>query len=141
MAYKGRFTPKNPQKYIGDYKNIIYRSSWECKMMDWLDRNPNIISWASEEVTVPYISPVDGRWHRYFPDMWMKTIDGRNLILEIKPYKQTIPPKKQNKRYLIEMQTFIINKQKWDAALKYCGKKGSGWHFIILTEKELDINF
>ena len=72
MAYKGLFTPRNPQKYIGDPNNIIYRSSWECRVMDWLDRNPDIISWASEEMNVPYKSPVDGRFHRYFPDFIVK---------------------------------------------------------------------
>jgi hypothetical protein len=141
MAYKGFFKPRNPEKYRGDVNNIIYRSRWELKLLMRADIDPNILQYSSEEFFIPYYNPLDDKWHRYFPDMWMKTIDGRNLILEIKPYKQTIPPKKQNKRYLIEMQTFIINKQKWDAALKYCGKKGSGWHFIILTEKELDINF
>ena len=61
MAYSGRFTPSNPQKYIGDPNNIIYRSSWECKVMNWLDKNPDILSWASEELIIPYISPVDGQ--------------------------------------------------------------------------------
>ena len=72
MAYSGKFTPKNPQKYIGDYNNIVYRSSWECKVMDWLDRNDNIISWASEELIIPYLSPADNKYHRYFPDFLVK---------------------------------------------------------------------
>ena len=72
MAYQGIFRPKNPQKYVGDYKNIIYRSSWECRVMDFLDRNPDIISWASEELIIPYKSPADGKWHRYFPDFLVK---------------------------------------------------------------------
>ncbi|NDB85179.1 MAG: head completion protein, partial [Alphaproteobacteria bacterium] len=29
MAYKGKFNPKNPNKYKGDPTNIIYRSRWE----------------------------------------------------------------------------------------------------------------
>jgi len=72
MAYSGKFTPKHPNKYMGDYKNIIYRSSWECKVMSWLDSNQDVISWSSEEVIIPYKSPVDNRFHRYFPDFLIK---------------------------------------------------------------------
>ena len=93
MAYKGLFIPKNPQKYRGDHTNIIYRSSWECKVMSWLDNNDNILSWASEELIVPYISPVDNRKHRYFPDFIVKarTKDGtvKTMMLEVKPKYQT----------------------------------------------------
>jgi len=81
MAYSGLFKPKNPQKYVGDPTNIVYRSSWECKVMSWLDRNPSIISWASEELIIPYKSPVDNRFHRYFPDFYIKS---ENKIIEVK---------------------------------------------------------
>ena len=64
MAYSGRFTPRNPSKYVGDSTNIIYRSSWECRLMDWFDRNPDIVSWASEELIIPYKSPVDNKFHQ-----------------------------------------------------------------------------
>ena len=108
MAYSGIFRPSNPQKYVGDYKNIIYRSSWECRVMNWLDKNPDILSWASEEVIVPYISPTDGKWHRYFPDFIakIKQKDGTVMtyIIEVKPFEQTKMPvqKKKTKRYLKE---------------------------------------
>lgn len=99
MAYSGRFLPKNPQKYIGDHTNIIYRSSWECKVMDWLDRNNDVISWASEELIIPYISPIDNRRHRYFPDFLVKvrTKDGKmkTILIEVKPKKQTKEPEVQ----------------------------------------------
>ena len=29
MTYKGKFKPKNPSKYKGDIKEIVYRSSWK----------------------------------------------------------------------------------------------------------------
>ena len=96
MAYSGRFIPKNPKKYVGDYKNIIYRSTWEAKVMSWLDKNDDIISWASEELIVPYRSPVDNRMHRYFPDFMVKvrTKDGttKTMMIEVKPKKQTVQP-------------------------------------------------
>lgn len=144
MAYSGLFRPKNPQKYSGDHKNIIYRSSWECRVMDWLDRNENIISWASEELVVPYISPVDGRWHRYFPDFLvkLKTQNGKTkiLMLEVKPKKQTMEPKPQKrttKRYITEVTTWGVNQAKWKYADDYC--KDRGWEFRVLTEDHLGL--
>ena len=144
MAYKGLFYPRNPQKYIGDPNNIIYRSSWEARVMTWLDKNPDIISWASEELTVPYKSPVDGRFHRYFPDFIVKlrTKTGvvKTLMLEIKPKHQTVEPVKKTratKRYINEVMTWGVNSAKWKAAREYC--KDRGYEFIIMTEKNLPI--
>jgi hypothetical protein len=145
MAYSGRFIPKNPQKYVGDPTNIIYRSSWEVKVMSWLDRNDDIISWQSEETIVPYKSPVDGRWHRYFPDfiVKVKTRDNKikTMMLEVKPKKQTQPPeprKRVTKQYIQEVSTWGVNQSKWKAATEYCLDRG--WEFKILTEDHLGIN-
>jgi hypothetical protein len=144
MAYSGRFTPSNPQKYIGDYNNIIYRSSWEAKVMNWLDKNPSIISWASEELIVPYLSPVDGRWHRYFPDfiVKMKTRDGKlkTMMIEVKPKKQSQPPeprKRITKQYIQEVATWGVNQSKWKAATEFCLDRG--WEFQVLTEDHLGL--
>ena len=125
MAYSGKFRPSNPQKYVGDHKNIIYRSSWECRVMNWLDKNPDIISWASEELIVPYVSPVDGRWHRYFPDFLVKVKDRngslKTMMIEVKPKKQTtqpIPKKRVTKQYIQEVTTWGVNQAKWKADRK-----------------------
>ena len=145
MAYTGQFRPRNPKKYIGDSNNIIYRSTWECKVMSWLDLNDNIISWASEEVIIPYISPVDNRYHRYFPDFLVKvkTREGttKTMMLEVKPKKQTRPPepqKRKTKQYINEVVTWGINQSKWKAAEEYCLDRG--WEFKILTEEHLGLN-
>ena len=143
MAYSGRFRPRNIKKYKGDHTNIFYRSSWECRVMTWLDENRDIISWASEELTIPYKSPVDGRFHRYFPDFVMnvRKKDGSTMIyvIEVKPEYQTKLPtqKRKTKRYIQESATYIINQCKWKAADIFCQKKG--WKFQILTEKDLGI--
>ena len=76
MAYKGRFRPKHPEKYKGDPTKIIYRSLWEFKVFKWLDLHNDVIWWQSEEVIVPYRSPIDGRIHRYFPDVIVHKKDG-----------------------------------------------------------------
>ena len=144
MAYKGKFTPKNPQKYRGDPTNIIYRSTWECRVMSWLDGNESLVEWASEEFSIPYVSPVDGKVHRYFPDFFVrvKTKDDiiRAMVIEVKPHKQTVEPKKKKrvtKQYIQEVVTYGINTAKWKAADEFC--KDRGWTFKVLTEIDLNI--
>lgn len=143
MSNKGRFRPKNPQKYKGDPNNIIYRSTWEIKVMNYLDDNPNVIWWGSEELPIPYFNPIDKRKHRYFPDFIakMRKSDGTVMtyVIEVKPEKQTQPPtqKRKTKTYLQEAVTYEINKAKWYAAEEFC--KDHGWQFQILTEKHLGI--
>lgn len=156
MAYKGKFSPRNPQKYNGDPTNIVYRSSWECKVMDTFDKRPDILSWSSEEMSIPYVSPVDGRRHRYFPDFIVKlrTKDGtiRTMMVEVKPEKQSKPPTKKSrvtKQYIQEVVTWGVNQAKWKAAIDYC--KDRKWTFVVmcstngiefkyLTENELMLN-
>ena len=143
--YKGRFVPKNPQKYKGDPTKIIYRSSWELRFMNYIDTNPNIIQWASEELFIPYRSPLDGKWHRYFPDFIIKMRDKNGKVtvkmIEIKPRSQSVPPtvkkngSKPTKKYLREVATYGINMSKWEAAKEYCADHN--WEFVVLTEKEI----
>ena len=151
MAYSGKFRPTNPAKYRGDYQKITYRSLWELKFFRWVDKHPDVIWWASEEHVVPYRSPIDGKMHRYFPDVVVhkKLPNGKpaTMMIEIKPYCQTLPPdiKKKNatptgrvsKRYLNEVKTYGVNEAKWKAARIYCQDRK--WDFIIMTEKELGI--
>lgn len=144
MSYKGKYKPINPKKYHGDPTKIIYRSLWERKCMKVFDTNPNVISWASEEIAIPYRSPIDNKKHKYFPDFLIelksKTGKIETLLIEVKPSKQTIEPEKPKsgkitKTYLTEMKSFVINKAKWEAAEIVCMQKG--WKFKILTEKEI----
>jgi hypothetical protein len=140
---KGFFKPKNPSKYNGDSTNIIYRSSWELKVMKWLDEHPKVIWWNSEELVIPYRSPVDNKMHRYFPDFIakMRQKDGlvMTYVIEIKPDSQTKMPtqKKKTKRYLQEAATYAVNQEKWRAADIFCQEHG--WKFLVLTEKHLGI--
>lgn len=143
MSHKGKFTPRNPKKYKGDPSNVIYRSSWEVRVMKYLDEHPNVIWWGSEELPIPYLNPVDKRIHRYFPDFVAKIrrSDGTVMtyVIEVKPEKQTQPPKERRKTklYLQEAVTYEINRAKWHAATEFC--KDYGWKFQILTEKELGL--
>jgi hypothetical protein len=142
MSYKGKFKPSFPEKYVGNPSSIIYRSLWELKFLKYCDTNENILEYASEELAIPYISPVDGKTHKYFPDVYIKVKepDGsiKKYLIEIKPYKQTIAPpkpKRQTKGYIYEVYEYAKNQSKWEAAREYC--KDRGWTFRILTENEI----
>lgn len=144
MAYNGKFSPKNPNKYLGDPTNIWYRSLWERRVMAHLDSNENVVGWSSEEIIIPYLSPVDNRWHRYFPDFLVKSKNKQGLIetiiIEVKPSSQAIAPKTQKRvtqKYITEVMTYGVNQAKWKAAEEYC--KDRNWKFIVITEKELGI--
>ena len=112
--------------------------------MVWCDRNINVEEWGSEEIIIPYISPVDGRVHRYFPDFFIKYKDvggkTRSSLIEIKPMRQCVPPpkpKRQTKKYLNEAFEYAKNQAKWKAAEDYCADRM--WEFKVMTEKELGI--
>ena len=143
MSYKGWFTPKHRNKYKGDSENVVYRSSWELRVMKWLDENPSVIWWASEELIIKYRSPIDQKIHRYFPDfiVRLKQKNGAEstVVIEIKPQKQTVKPvqKRKTKRYLQEAATYAVNQEKWRAADLFC--KEHGWQFKVLTEKDIGI--
>ena len=144
MAYKGKYKPKIPSKYKGDPTNIIYRSLWERKFMQYCDSTTNVLEWGSEEIALPYRSPIDNRVHRYFPDFYIKiretTGQIKRYIIEIKPKKQTIAPKVQKqktKSYIYEVCEYAKNQAKWKAAKDFCEDRQ--WEFKVLTENELGI--
>lgn len=144
-SHKSIFKPTNPNKYIGDSNNIICRSSWERKFCRYCDNNPNILRWASEELSIPYLSPVDNRVHRYFPDylIEVKEANGKikKYIVEVKPKKQTIPPVKRErvtKSYIYEVKTYAVNQAKWKAAEEFC--LDNGIEFKVITEDQLYVN-
>jgi hypothetical protein len=143
-SIKSKYRPSNPQKYKGNPNNIICRSSWERKFCQWCDLNENILEWASEEFFIPYISPIDRKVHKYFPDFIVKMRDKRGSIktyvVEVKPKRQTAPPKKKSritKSFLYESQLYEVNKAKWKAAEEWC--KDRLLEFKIITEDDLGI--
>jgi hypothetical protein len=145
MAYKGRYQPSYPKKYKGNPTNIIYRSLWERRFMNYCDKNKNILEWGSEEISLPYRSPLDGKIHRYFPDFYVKIRENngsvQKYIIEVKPKKQTIEPKVQRKKtkgYIFEVTEWARNQAKWKVAEEYCDDRR--WKFKIITEDELGIN-
>ena len=124
--------------------NIICRSSWERKFCRYCDLNENIIEWGSEEFYIPYISPLDNRVHKYFPDFIIKVKESygtiKTYVIEVKPKKQTTLPKRskrQTKSYIYECKTYAVNQAKWKAAVEFCEDRRI--EFKIITEDELGI--
>ena len=144
MSYKGKYQPSYPKKYKGDPTNIIYRSLWERKFMVYCDMNENILEWGSEINTIPYRSPVDNRYHRYFPDFYIKVKESsgkiKKMIIEIKPQRQCVEPKVQKRKtkaYIYEVVEYAKNQAKWKAAEEWCLDRG--YEFKVLTESDLGI--
>ena len=143
MSYKGKYKPSYPQKYKGDPTNVIYRSLWERKVMVYCDKNENVLEWSSEEIALPYKSPLDNRIHRYFPDFYIKVKEGNKIqkyLIEIKPKKQVREPKiqtKKTKSYIYEVTEYAKNQAKWKSAQEFCEDRQ--WKFKIITEDELGI--
>ena len=151
MPYRGKYVPENIAKYKGDVFGIWYRSLLERQVMVYLDRNSNVLEWSSEEIIIPYSSPVGNKIRRYFPDFYVKVkaVDGsiREWIWEVKPEKETRPPvaktqkelltetRAKRRRYTLEVIKYGINKNKWEAAQRYCAARG--WKFYVITEKQI----
>lgn len=144
----GLFSPQNPQKYVGNCKNIVFRSSWELKLFKYLDRESKVKKWGSEEFSIPYFDPVTQQNRRYFPDVFVivedKSGNERKIVIEVKPHKETIEPiptttptGKPTQSYLYEATTYATNTAKWEAARLFC--KNNGIDFLIMTEYELGI--
>jgi len=151
--HKGKYTPKNPKKYVGNVENIVFRSGWEAEFMNKLDLNEDVLSWGSEEIVIPYYNPVKERMARYFPDMIIrqKEKDGSHstVVVEIKPPNEiTKPVRNRGKKastYMHECLTWIQNQSKWRAAADWCQKRGATFvvvtknnhnRFVILTEEQ-----
>jgi hypothetical protein len=118
---------------------------WEFKFMKYCDNNTNVLEWGSEEIVIPYLSPVDGKVHRYFVDFYMKIQESsgrtKKYLIEIKPLKFTQPPdipKRRTRQFVQEVYTWGVNQAKWKAAQNFCEDRG--WKFEIITEKELGID-
>lgn len=139
FTYKGKYNPVYPNKYQGNVTNITYRSMWERRFMKYCDLNSKVLMWSSEELVIPYISPVDKKMHKYYPDFLIQIMDRDGIkktkLIEVKPKRETKPPKKKTKitpRYINEMKTWSVNEAKWKYAVEFC--KDKNWEFKILTE-------
>jgi hypothetical protein len=136
MALKARFIPKNPGKYLGNPNMIICRSSWELSVCKFFDTHPSVYKWGSEEISIPYVKPTDGKVHRYYPDFIVVYKDKEgNLIkelVEVKPMKESVLTERSSNYDKISI---AINHAKWQAAQAFC--EANGMKFRVLTEQSI----
>jgi hypothetical protein len=133
---QGKFTPKNPEKYVGG-KSPTYRSSWEFAFMRFCDEHPSVSKWASEAVKIPYRNPFTGKYTIYVPDFFIAYADATGKqhaeLIEVKPINQTsMEGAGRNKRNQAHV---VLNQAKWQAANAYC--KQNNIKFRIVSEKDI----
>ena len=157
----GNYVPKNKEKVIklNSYGGVFYRSSWEKKIMVWLDMKEEIFQWGAECIAIPYQMThfengnIEIKKHRYYPDFFYKMRNSqgvlREVVMEVKPMKEykmvqdlnegklSVPEKgiKKLKSFEYDLKMAYKNKQKWETMIKWCDKKG--YDFIIITEEHL----
>ena len=132
---QGKFVPKHIEKYKGNSRNVIYRSSWEKRIMAFFDESSNVQWWNSEGLIVPYMNPIDKKMHSYFTDFVFMNKNNEVYMVEIKPYRETQPPTRRVRNYKQQAIVYIINQSKWKQAKEFCAKQN--WKFVVWTEKEL----
>ena len=142
MSYKGKYKPSNIRKYKGDPTQIIYRSLWERRFMVYCDTNENILEWGSEEICLPYRSPIDNRVHRYFPDFYIKVKESNSIkkyLIEVKPKnKQLLQRNQEDKQKVIFVKHTSMQRIKRSGKAKeFCADRM--WEFKVITEIELGI--
>lgn len=134
----GIFVPKNVTKYVGK-GSPRYRSGWELVFMNFCDNNPSVLYWASESLSIPYRSPLDGKTHQYIPDFFVvyQNKAGKKIaeIVEIKPKKQSVI---EGKASAGARMVVAVNHAKWQSATAYC--KYHGYTFRVITEDDLFFN-
>ena len=133
---RGKYSLKNPEKYIG-IKTPTYRSSWEHAFMRLCDEHPNVAKWASESIKIPYRHPITGKFTIYVPDFFIAYTDKNGRphaeVIEIKPENQTLTEKVGKNKY--NQAQLIINKAKWMSAQMWC--KNKGFRFRVINEKDI----
>jgi hypothetical protein len=158
---QGNYIPKNKDKVIklNTQGGVYFRSSWEKKIMHWLDNNNTITKWGAECMRIPYqMTHFDNgdtkvKEHSYYPDFYyeMKNNEGllKQVVVEVKPFKEykmvqdlnegnlVIPETgmKKLKNFEYDLKMAYKNKNKWETMINWCNKKG--YEFIIITEQHL----
>ncbi len=144
---QGYYKPQNPNKYQGPMP-IIYRSSWERKVCHWCDHNADVIRWTSEPFSLKYFNLLTKKFHKYYPDFYIKLktkAEGsdeytyQDYIIEVKPkaqLKKPTPPRKKTKKalenYKWAYETYVRNLCKTDALQK--AAKTRNFKVMLLTE-------
>jgi len=141
---QGYYNLINPPKYRGTFP-IVYRSRPEYMIMRWLDLNPHVLSWTSENTVIPYRRPQDNMCHRYYVDFSCQYQDSHGevstMLLEYKPKKFTVPPvktKRMSQRTYVNLcETWSKNQAKWAAAKDFANAHNA--KFLVISEEHIGL--
>jgi hypothetical protein len=159
---QGNYIPLDKDKVLklNTQGGVYFRSSWEKKIMTWLDNNKSITKWGAECIRIPYqMTHFDNgdariKEHCYYPDFYyeMKMSDGskKYVVVEVKPMKEVkmvqdlnegklnVPQNgiKKLKNFEYDLKMAYKNQKKWETMINWCSKKG--FEFIIITENHLN---
>ena len=141
-TFKGKYKPRNPEKYKGNPMLIEHRSSWEREFMKYCDLSEHVTQWSSEEKAIWYYDPIQKKKRRYFPDFiiqYEKNGLKYEEVVEIKPWRQVqgppANPKRRTQGWMREVMTYATNQAKWKAARIWAEDRGMS--FRLLTEKDV----
>ena len=133
---KGKFYPKNKEKYVG-VKNPTYRSSWEHSFMRLCDEHPNVYQWASESIKIPYRHPFTGKYTIYVPDFFIVYQDKNGKkhaeMVEVKPMAQS--SMEMAGKSMAKRKQGALNMAKWEAANAYAKQRKI--RFRVVSEEQL----
>lgn len=148
QSLKGKFYPLNKEKYTGE-GTPEFKSKLEQKLMYLCDKSPYVISWSYERIVIPYMDKTrttktgQPTKHNYYMDfkITMKSTSGpKTFLIEVKSEKETQKPvnspRKKPENYKKELETYVRNMCKWEAATQ--SARARGWEFKIFTERHLN---
>jgi len=152
MAHQGRVSvTKLDNGYALDEGIVIYRSSYEYKAIQIISRlykAGRIASWTYETDVFQYIYTIDGKVHKYYMDFTITMTSGVIVYVEVKPYHETVAPKKgknqSSEGYQRQVETYVKNQDKWNAVEDWIETENTKakkvlYRFAIWSERELNI--
>lgn len=121
------------KKYYDSCRNepVIFRSALELQFIEYCENSQSVKKWAAEPFYIPYYSRIKHKDQKYYPDYIIESKNGDKIIVEIKPFEQTVKPKENDSAWLKE--AWIVNTDKWAAAKKFADD--NSMKFVIITEK------
>lgn len=111
-CYRDRINGKGVYKHVGTYEgSIVYHSKLELAFLLWCADNEKSV--VRCDFSVPYIGPIDGKEHDYYPDF---VVDG--VIVEVK-----------GQRWIDTSPSTY--RAKIDALAKHCNANGTAYRVVL----------
>lgn len=97
-------------------RTVQYESGLELDIMTLLERSDQVSFYQEQPVAIPY--SFKGRLRKYYPDLLVATVDGRCLLVEVKP---------------TDSMALSINRAKANAGRAWAHARGWGW--LVVSDR------